>query len=113
MPPGGRTSRRVAHGSPYWPGARCRCGDPQDRLHDQRDRGRERAQPQRPGASRTRPPGTRPYAARTASDVRLVEPEVVLEVVADTASDHAGRWHHPVRAHRIRTDLTLGDLPTA
>ncbi|MFD8599164.1 ATP-dependent DNA ligase [Kitasatospora sp. NPDC059646] len=64
--------------------------------------------------------GAHPWAGRTFSagwgsretlDVRLVEPEVVLEVSADTARDNAGRWRHPVRAHRVRTDLAPADLP--
>nr|WP_035876083.1 ATP-dependent DNA ligase [Kitasatospora cheerisanensis] len=51
------------------------------------------------------------WGSRDTLDVHLVEPDLVLEVVADTARDHAGRWRHPVRAHRTRTDLTPDDLP--
>ncbi|MFF2631149.1 hypothetical protein ACFVUN_35960 [Kitasatospora griseola] len=51
------------------------------------------------------------WGSRETVDVRPVEPEAVLEVSADTARDSTGRWRHPVRAHRIRTDLAPGDLP--
>ncbi|MFJ1796823.1 ATP-dependent DNA ligase [Kitasatospora griseola] len=51
------------------------------------------------------------WGSRDTLDVRLVEPEVVLEVSADTARDSAGHWRHPVRAHRIRIDLHPHDLP--
>ncbi|WP_052509457.1 hypothetical protein [Kitasatospora griseola] len=47
------------------------------------------------------------WGSRETLDVRLVEPEVVVEVSADTARDSAGHWHHPVR-----TDLTPDGLPT-
>ncbi|WP_425268761.1 ATP-dependent DNA ligase [Kitasatospora cheerisanensis] len=51
------------------------------------------------------------WGSREKLDVRLVEPQVVLEVSADTARDSAGRWRHPVRAHRARIDLGVGELP--
>ncbi|MFF8775279.1 hypothetical protein [Kitasatospora sp. NPDC015120] len=51
------------------------------------------------------------WGSRATLDVRLVEPAVVLEVIADTARDSAGRWRHPVRAHRVRTDLGPGEVP--
>ncbi|MFF2385684.1 ATP-dependent DNA ligase [Streptomyces sp. NPDC058108] len=44
-------------------------------------------------------------------DVTLVEPELVVEVAADVARDNAGRWRHPARWHRPRTDLTPTDIP--
>ncbi|MFH9677461.1 ATP-dependent DNA ligase [Streptomyces sp. NPDC017405] len=44
-------------------------------------------------------------------DVVLVEPEVVKEVAVDVARDNAGRWRHPVRPHRIRTDVGVAQIP--
>ncbi|MFJ8444410.1 hypothetical protein [Kitasatospora griseola] len=66
------------------------------------------AQPTHPWTGRTCSAG---WGNRDTLDVRLGEPDVVLEVVADTARDSAGRWRHPVRAHRVRTDLHPHDLP--
>ncbi|MFF9786289.1 ATP-dependent DNA ligase [Streptomyces nigrescens] len=43
--------------------------------------------------------------------VQLVEPAVVAEVAVDVALDAAGRWRHPVRLVRVRTDLALADVP--
>ncbi|MFF4542459.1 hypothetical protein [Streptomyces aureus] len=43
-------------------------------------------------------------------DVTLVEPEVVVEVVADVARDASGRWRHPARWHRVRTDLSPTEI---
>ncbi|MFV0138120.1 ATP-dependent DNA ligase [Streptomyces sp. HMX87] len=37
-------------------------------------------------------------------------PELVMEFYGDAAADR-GRWRHPVRAHRIRRDLTSSDVP--
>ncbi|MFJ5927573.1 ATP-dependent DNA ligase [Kitasatospora sp. NPDC092948] len=51
------------------------------------------------------------WGGRETLDVRLVDPEVVLEISADTARDSTRRWRHPVRAYRVRTDLAPGDLP--
>ncbi|CAM5282414.1 ATP-dependent DNA ligase (plasmid) [Streptomyces viridifaciens] len=34
-----------------------------------------------------------------------------MEVAADVARDSAGRWRHPVRPHRIRTDMGGRDVP--
>jgi hypothetical protein len=48
---------------------------------------------------------------RTLDEVVLVEPEVVLEVAVDVAQDSAGRWRHPVRPHRIRTDIDVAQVP--
>ncbi|MGW0885846.1 ATP-dependent DNA ligase [Streptomyces sp. NPDC002671] len=44
-------------------------------------------------------------------DVALVQPDVVLEVAVDVARDSAGRWRHPVRQHRIRTDVGVRQVP--
>ncbi|WP_097275122.1 hypothetical protein [Streptomyces sp. TLI_55] len=64
--------------------------------------------------------GGHPWTARTFSvgwgsrehlSVRLVVPDVVAEVAVDVARDQAGRWRHPVRATRIRTDMEPGDVP--
>ncbi|MFF8931568.1 hypothetical protein ACF1AO_30370 [Streptomyces longwoodensis] len=44
-------------------------------------------------------------------EVILVEPEVVLEVAVDVARDAAGRFRHPARPHRIRTDVDTAQVP--
>ncbi|WP_445282373.1 ATP-dependent DNA ligase [Streptomyces sp. DSM 118148] len=44
-------------------------------------------------------------------EVVLVEPEVVLEVAVDVARNDAGRFRHPARPHRIRTDLGVAQIP--
>ncbi|MGR6968119.1 hypothetical protein ACU639_00580 [Streptomyces cynarae] len=44
-------------------------------------------------------------------DVRLVQPAVVMEVAVDVARDNAGRWRHPARPHRVRTDVDLAHVP--
>ena len=41
----------------------------------------------------------------------LVQPDVVVEVSGDLARDAAGRWRHPVRRHRVRTDISPADIP--
>ncbi|MFE5143625.1 hypothetical protein ACFRDV_39345 [Streptomyces fagopyri] len=51
------------------------------------------------------------WGSRETLDATLVEPELVVEVSADVARDNAGRWQHPVRWHRGRTDLTPNDIP--
>ncbi|MEU0038197.1 ATP-dependent DNA ligase [Streptomyces sp. NPDC006333] len=51
------------------------------------------------------------WGSRDALDVTLVEPELVVEVGADVARDTTGRWRHPARWHRPRTDLTPTDIP--
>ncbi|MGW2654397.1 ATP-dependent DNA ligase [Streptomyces sp. NPDC001478] len=43
-------------------------------------------------------------------DVVLVRPDVVVEMAVDTSVDPAGRWRHPVRVHRVRTDLASADV---
>ncbi|GAA3482351.1 hypothetical protein [Streptomyces yanii] len=56
----------------------------------------------------------RSFSARWGStellDVVLVRPAVVVEVAVDTAVDPSGRWRHPVRMHRVRTDLAPVDV---
>ncbi|MGW2952817.1 ATP-dependent DNA ligase [Streptomyces eurythermus] len=69
----------------------------------------------------TPPTGTHPWQGwtfpagwgtqRTLDEVVLAEPEVVLEVAVDVARDSAGRWRHPVRPHRIRTDIDVAQVP--
>ncbi|MGW3160403.1 ATP-dependent DNA ligase [Streptomyces sp. NPDC001089] len=51
------------------------------------------------------------WGSRETLDVTLVDPELVVEVAADVARDKAGRWRHPARWHRVRTDLTPNDVP--
>jgi hypothetical protein len=36
-----------------------------------------------------------------------VQLDVVMEVDVDVARDSAGRWRHPARLHRIRTDVDV------
>ncbi|MEV6533695.1 ATP-dependent DNA ligase [Streptomyces sp. NPDC051639] len=45
------------------------------------------------------------WGSRTTLDVTLVQPDLVVEVGVDVARDSAGRWRHPVRWHRVRTDI--------
>ncbi|MEV8455255.1 hypothetical protein AB0467_15250 [Streptomyces sp. NPDC052095] len=62
--------------------------------------------------------GPRPWEGRTLSerwgrtellDVVLVRPDVAVAVAVavavDTSVDPSGPWRHPVRVHRVRTDL--------
>ncbi|WP_432189833.1 ATP-dependent DNA ligase [Streptomyces sp. Tue6028] len=51
------------------------------------------------------------WGSREMLDVTLVEPDLVGEVGVDIARDAAGRWRHPVRWHRPRTDLSPADVP--
>ncbi|WP_354644772.1 hypothetical protein [Kitasatospora camelliae] len=51
------------------------------------------------------------WGSRDVLEAVLADPQAVLEVSADVARDAAGRWCHPVRPHRLRTDLTPNDLP--
>ncbi|MFE1227202.1 ATP-dependent DNA ligase [Streptomyces sp. NPDC058759] len=44
-------------------------------------------------------------------NVTLVEPELVVEVGVDVARDASGRWRHPARWHRARSDLSPADVP--
>jgi len=41
-----------------------------------------------------------------------VEPDVVAEVEVDAAYEH-GRWRHPPTFLRIRTDVSIFDVPLA
>ncbi|MEU5893082.1 hypothetical protein ABZ835_40545 [Streptomyces sp. NPDC047461] len=51
------------------------------------------------------------WGSREQLPVRLVVPEVVAEVAVDVAQDSAGRWRHPTRLTRIRTDMQPGEVP--
>ena len=51
------------------------------------------------------------WGSRDVLDVRLVDPQLVVEVAVDVARDAAGRWRHPVRLHRARPDLPLRAVP--
>jgi len=42
--------------------------------------------------------------------VTLVRPELVVEVGVDIARDSAGRWGHPARWHRTRTDIDVKEV---
>ncbi|MFF9206774.1 ATP-dependent DNA ligase [Streptomyces sp. NPDC014986] len=62
------------------------------------------------------PTGAHPWTGWTFSagwgtqrtlDVHLVELDVVLEVAVDVAHDASGRWRHPARPHRVRTDVDV------
>ncbi|MEU4012305.1 hypothetical protein AB0H30_28105 [Streptomyces pseudogriseolus] len=44
-------------------------------------------------------------------EVVLVEPEMVMDVAVDIARDSGGRWRHPARAHRIRRDVDVAQVP--
>ncbi|MFF8842060.1 DUF2188 domain-containing protein [Streptomyces sp. NPDC015127] len=50
------------------------------------------------------------WGSREPLDFTPVAPQVVAEFYGDTAVDR-GRWRHPVRLHRVRTDMTPDDLP--
>ncbi|MEU6103042.1 ATP-dependent DNA ligase [Streptomyces flaveolus] len=43
---------------------------------------------------------------RDVLDVTLVQPDAVVEVMADVARDAADQWRHPVRLHRTRADAS-------
>jgi hypothetical protein len=51
------------------------------------------------------------WGAQRALDVHLVQPDVVMEVAVDVARDAAGRWRHPARAHRVRADIDVAQVP--
>jgi ATP-dependent DNA ligase len=51
------------------------------------------------------------WGTQRALDVVLVQPSVVMEVAVDVARDHAGRWRHPARPHRVRTDIDVQQVP--
>lgn len=50
------------------------------------------------------------WGSRETLSVELAEPDLVVEVSADTAMD-AHRWRHPVRVMRVRTDMVPQDAP--
>ncbi|MGW5568192.1 ATP-dependent DNA ligase [Streptomyces tendae] len=51
------------------------------------------------------------WGSRDVLDVRLVDPQLVVEVAVDVARDAAGRWRHPVQMHRARPDLPSHAVP--
>lgn len=51
------------------------------------------------------------WGSRKTLGVTLTEPDLVVEVGPDVARDTVGRWRHPARRHRPRTDLTPADVP--
>ncbi|MEU4490121.1 hypothetical protein AB0H94_35510 [Streptomyces purpurascens] len=51
------------------------------------------------------------WGTRETLTVTLVRPDLVVEVGIDVARDAVGRWRHPARLHRPRTDLSPGDVP--
>ncbi|MEU9919606.1 hypothetical protein [Streptomyces sp. NPDC051001] len=51
------------------------------------------------------------WGSREQLPVHLVAPDVVAEVTVDVARDCAGRWRHPVRLTRLRTDMRPDDVP--
>ncbi|MET8609736.1 ATP-dependent DNA ligase [Streptomyces misionensis] len=53
---------------------------------------------------------TSSWGSRTPLDVTLVRPELVAEILVDTARER-GAWRHPVRFSRVRTDMTTAEVP--
>ncbi|MGW0469208.1 hypothetical protein ACWDX6_28720 [Streptomyces sp. NPDC003027] len=51
------------------------------------------------------------WGTARALDLLLVVPDVVLEVAVGVARDAGGRWRHPARPHRVRTDIDIGGVP--
>ncbi|MFD5753174.1 ATP-dependent DNA ligase [Streptomyces sp. NPDC127033] len=51
------------------------------------------------------------WGSREHLTVRLVEPDVVAEVAVDVSLEPSGRWRHPVRLLRVRTDMAPADVP--
>ncbi|WP_240812799.1 hypothetical protein [Streptomyces sp. DASNCL29] len=51
------------------------------------------------------------WETRRTLDAVLVQPDVVMEVDVDVAGDSAGRWRHPARPHRIRSDVDVQEVP--
>ncbi|MFH8663206.1 hypothetical protein [Streptomyces afghaniensis] len=51
------------------------------------------------------------WATQRTLDAILVQPDVMTEVDVDAARDSAGRWRHPARPHRIRTDIDVAQVP--
>jgi hypothetical protein len=63
--------------------------------------------------------GEHPWSGRTCTagrgsrdvlDVTLVNPQMMVEVAVDAARAAANRWHHPVRLHRKRFDVSSDDV---
>ncbi|GAA3832019.1 hypothetical protein GCM10022226_61470 [Sphaerisporangium flaviroseum] len=50
------------------------------------------------------------YGRHEAVDYIRVRPDLAVEIEVDVAAEH-GRWRHPVRYLRPRTDLTTTDVP--
>ncbi|MFH9016565.1 hypothetical protein ACH4C6_35290 [Streptomyces sp. NPDC017943] len=68
----------------------------------------------------TPPPAVHPWEGWTFSagwgtqrtlDVHLVQPDIVMEVAIDVTRDAVGRWRHPARVHRVRTDIEVAQVP--
>ncbi|GGS90536.1 hypothetical protein [Streptomyces cinerochromogenes] len=88
---------RTRPGAPLFSSER-RCADgSSSRVGDDALRGGLKA------AAMAHPPGW--------GDMLLMEPAVVLEVAVDVARDAAGRFRHPARPHRIRTDIGVEQEP--
>ncbi|WP_079072776.1 ATP-dependent DNA ligase [Streptomyces canus] len=51
------------------------------------------------------------WGSREQLAVQLVEPVMVAEIAVDVSRDAAGRWRHPVRLERVRSDLIPDDVP--
>lgn len=51
------------------------------------------------------------WGSREPLATTLVAPRLVAEIETDVARDAAGRWRHPVRLLRLRTDLAPEDVP--
>ncbi|WP_392895657.1 ATP-dependent DNA ligase [Streptomyces sp. LN699] len=51
------------------------------------------------------------WGSRDVLDATLVRPDLVAEVSADRAIDRGGVFHHPLRFKRLRTDVTVEDVP--
>ncbi|WP_405467189.1 ATP-dependent DNA ligase [Streptomyces canus] len=68
-------------------------------------------QPGRPGHPWTGWTFSAGWGSRQELNVRLVEPAIVAEVTVDVSLDAAGRWRHPVRLLRVRTDLAPSEIP--
>ncbi|MGW5330736.1 ATP-dependent DNA ligase [Streptomyces sp. NPDC004014] len=51
------------------------------------------------------------WGSRQLLDVTLVTPSLVVEVGVDVARDAGGRWRHPARFHRVRTDVDVEEVP--
>ncbi|MER6521832.1 ATP-dependent DNA ligase [Streptomyces sp. NPDC001553] len=51
------------------------------------------------------------WGSRDVLDATLVRPDLVAEVSADRAIDRGGVFRHPLRFKRLRTDVTVDDVP--